>query len=260
VRPTNDNVKAIVAHLKEPKFKEYHIFFTNIVTQDILRRLADADHLQVVKQVQEFYADFYAVNSDLFTLNLQGSLSLSRPRSAYSVHETAALQRSTQGLLAALLSLKMKPYVRYQASSEAAHTVARELTGSIAGERDLFTFNRGQQGSPLLLVLDRRDDPVTPLLSQWTYQAMVHELLPGGIKNNTVDMRHAKGVSKDLECVGVRRGAARVRRSVVRVRRSAARCGCWASWRQVAAWRTDSPRCNRVGECNLVRLGDPRKL
>jgi hypothetical protein len=224
VRPTNDNVKAIVAHLKEPKFKEYHIFFTNIVTQDILRRLADADHLQVVKQVQEFYADFYAVNSDLFTLNLQGSLSLSRPRSAYSVHETAALQRSTQGLLAALLSLKMKPYVRYQASSEAAHTVARELTGSIAGERDLFTFNRGQQGSPLLLVLDRRDDPVTPLLSQWTYQAMVHELLPGGIKNNTVDMRHAKGVSKDLECVGVRRGAARVRRSVVRVRRSAARC------------------------------------
>jgi vacuolar protein sorting-associated protein 45 len=200
LRPVPENIRALLAHLKEPKFKEYHIFFTNIVTQDLLRKLADADHLQVVKQVQEYYADFYAVNPELFSLNLSGSLSLSRPRSAYSVHETAALSRSMQGLLAALLSLKMKPYVRFQASSEAAQVVAREITGSIAGERDLFTFQR-QAGAPLLLVLDRRDDPVTPLLSQWTYQAMVHELLPGGIKNNTVDMRHAKGVSKDLECV-----------------------------------------------------------
>lgn len=199
LRPVPENIRMLLAHLKEPVFKEYHIFFTNIVTQDLLRKLADADHLQVVRQVQEFYADFYALNADLFSLNLQGSLSLSRPRSTYSVHETSALQRSVQGLLSVLLSLKMKPYVRFQASSEAAQSVAREITGSIAGERDLFTFNRGQAGAPLLLVLDRRDDPVTPLLSQWTYQAMVHELLPGGIRNNTVDMRHVKGVSKDLE-------------------------------------------------------------
>ena len=27
----------------------------------------------------------------------------------------------------------------------------------------------------LLKVLDRSDDPLTPLLNQWTYQAMVHE-------------------------------------------------------------------------------------
>lgn len=28
---------------------------------------------------------------------------------------------------------------------------------------------------PLLLIIDRRSDPVTPLLTQWTYQAMLHE-------------------------------------------------------------------------------------
>jgi len=31
------------------------------------------------------------------------------------------------------------------------------------------------------------DDPVTPLLQQWTYQAMIHELL--GIHNNRVDLK-----------------------------------------------------------------------
>ena len=39
-------------------------------------------------------------------------------------------------------------------------------------ESGLFDFRRTEV-SPLLLVLDRRDDPVTPLLNQWTYQVNV---------------------------------------------------------------------------------------
>lgn len=53
-------------------------------------------------------------------------------------------------------------------------------------EAPLFDFRRAE-GPMLLLVLDRADDPVTPLLLQWTYQAMVHELLT--ITNNRVDLR-----------------------------------------------------------------------
>ena len=48
-------------------------------------------------------------------------------------------------------------------------------------------------------MLDRREDPLSPLLTKWTYQAMIHETLPGGIKNNVVDMKQVKGVSKDME-------------------------------------------------------------
>ena len=199
VRPTAENIKSIIVHLKKPCFREYHIFFTNIVTQDMLRSIADADHQLVVKQVQEFYVDFYAINPDLFSLNLGGSLSLSRPRSTYTQRETAAFMRTTQGLLAALLALKVKPYVRYHAASEGAAALAREITGTMSGERDLFTFQRGAAAPPLLLVLDRRDDPLTPLLTQWTYQAMVHELMPGGIKANTVDLSKVHGISDDLK-------------------------------------------------------------
>lgn len=39
-------------------------------------------------------------------------------------------------------------------------------------ESGLFDFRRSEV-SPLLLILDRRDDPVTPLLNQWTYQVIV---------------------------------------------------------------------------------------
>lgn len=198
LRPTPDNVRALVGHLREPRFLEYHLFFTNVVPQDLMRKVADADHLGVVKSVQEAYADFYAVNPDAFSLNLGGTLALSRPKAGYSGPEEALLKRSAASLLAVLLAFKLKPYVRYCAASDACAALAREVTGAIGGERELFTFQR-TGGVPLLLILDRREDAVTPLLTQWTYQAMVHEVLPGGIRNNRVDLSHVKGVAKDLE-------------------------------------------------------------
>ena len=48
------------------------------------------------------------------------------------------------------------------------------------------------EAAPLVLLLDRRDDPVTPLLLQWTFQAMVAELL--GMDTNRVDLKDAPGV------------------------------------------------------------------
>ena len=62
-------------------------------------------------------------------------------------------------------------------------------------EHSLFSFN--SDIAPVLLILDRRDDPVTPLLNQWSYQAMVHEIL--GIKNHRVDLSQAPGISKELQ-------------------------------------------------------------
>lgn len=63
-------------------------------------------------------------------------------------------------------------------------------------EESLFDF-RGSQVAPLLLILDRRSDPVTPLLTQWTYQAMVHELL--GIHNGRVNLSMVPDIRPELK-------------------------------------------------------------
>lgn len=62
-------------------------------------------------------------------------------------------------------------------------------------ESQLFDF-RLTQVPPLLLILDRRNDPVTPMLSPWTYQAMVHELL--GVRNGRVDMTRVPDIRPEL--------------------------------------------------------------
>lgn len=43
------------------------------------------------------------------------------------------------------------------------------------------------------LVVDRKEDPLTPLLCHWTYQAMIHQYAPNGIVNNLVNLRGQPG-------------------------------------------------------------------
>lgn len=63
-------------------------------------------------------------------------------------------------------------------------------------EEQLFDF-RKPDTPPILLIVDRRDDPVTPLLTQWTYQAMVHELM--GIKNGRVDLGDVPDIKNEMK-------------------------------------------------------------
>jgi len=91
-----------------------------------------------------------------------------------------------------LLSLKTgRPCIRFQQTSNVAKRVADSLHERINSENKRTVGGAGifggGQGGCLVLVVDRRLDPVTPLLSQWTYQAMVHELF--GIRHNRVDAR-----------------------------------------------------------------------
>ena len=73
--------------------------------------------------------------------------------------------------------------------------LATEVRYQLTQEEQLFNF-RKTDTPPILLILDRRDDPITPLLTQWTYQAMVHELM--GIHNGRVDLRDVPEIRPEL--------------------------------------------------------------
>lgn len=181
LRPTLENINLLKKELRKPKYGEYYIFFTNVIDQKFLEQLATADEHEVVHEVQEIFGDYYAINSDCWSLNLPHTSSISPKSKGWP--ETLA--RTTQGLLACLLSLKIRPAVRVQKSSDLAQSLGNELLKQIKDNHELFNF-RSSDVSPLLLIIDRKDDPVTPLLTQWTYQAMVHGML--GIENNLVDL------------------------------------------------------------------------
>lgn len=181
--------------------------------------------------MQEFYADFVALDPYHFTLNMAANHMYMLP----AVVDPSGLQhfcdRVVEGISAVFLALKRRPIIRYSRTSDVAKRIAHEASvrtqfflsffplnfncscfvinsiikfiafpllrvEGIVGfgylilekekvehvflssilqklmyqqESGLFDFRRTEV-SPLLLIIDRRDDPVTALLNQWTYQ------------------------------------------------------------------------------------------
>ncbi|KAG5563249.1 hypothetical protein RHGRI_005862 [Rhododendron griersonianum] len=197
LRPTSENIQQMRRQLASPRFGEYHLFFSNMLKDTQLHILADSDEHEAVQQVQEFYADFVAIDPFHFTLNIPANHMYMLP----AVVDPSGLQqfcdRVIDGIAAIFLALKRRPVIRYQRTSDIAKRVAQEAAKLMyQQESGLFDFRRTEI-SPLLLIIDRRDDPVTPLLNQWTYQAMVHELI--GIQDNKVDLRNIGKISKDQQ-------------------------------------------------------------
>ncbi|KAF9765747.1 hypothetical protein IL306_001902 [Fusarium sp. DS 682] len=193
VRPSPESIQLLIDELREPKYGEYHLYFTNVVKKSSLERLAEADDHEVVKLVQEHFADYTVINPDLFSFGF----TLPQQRIWAGSPDTwnpDSLQRCSEGLIAVLLSLKKKPLIRYQKTSPLAKKLASEVRYLMTQEDSLFDF-RKVDTPPILLVLDRREDPVTPLLTQWTYQAMVHHLL--GIQNGRVDLSDVPDISPE---------------------------------------------------------------
>nr|CAG4645430.1 EOG090X03QA [Lynceus sp. MCZ IZ 141354] len=187
LRPTKENVEALVAELKNPRFGIYYVFFSGIISKASIKILAESDEEEVVREVQEYYADYYAVGSHVFSINLE------KPIQGME-WEPQSLQRATQGVLSVFLSLKKSPLICYHGASKLARKLAENVKDVMTKESSLFDFRKSDP--PLLLILDRRSDPITPLLNQWNYQAMVHELLT--IKNNRVSLAGVVNAPKDL--------------------------------------------------------------
>jgi vacuolar protein sorting-associated protein 45 len=195
-RPTEVNIGLLVRELARPRFAEYHIFLSGILTSALLRLLAESDAMERVRQVQEFYGDFLAMNEDLLTLQCRHTLAMTMAAgTSWAANHVHLYDRNLQGLQSMLLALKRQPSaIRFARHSPSAEQLAKDIHDNIASDQ-IFHFHK--RSNLLLLILDRRDDPITPLLSQWTYQAMVHEML--GLNNHRVILKGAPNVTKDLE-------------------------------------------------------------
>ncbi|GAB64937.1 vacuolar protein sorting-associated protein 45 [Plasmodium cynomolgi strain B] len=90
-----------------------------------------------------------------------------------------------------VFSAVLDSYERYNGEVERQIKMASQQ-----GEHSNYQFNSiignqpvnmGTEGNCCyMIILDRREDPITPLLTQWTYQAMLHELI--GIENNKINL------------------------------------------------------------------------
>src|SRR5271170_4404104 len=127
VRPTASTIQLLVNELRDPKYGEYSIYFSNIIKKSSLERMAEADDHEIVKSVQEFYADYLAISKDLFCLSYGkdvGNTIYGTERDSWNAD---IFEKVTEGVMAVLLSLKKKPLIRYERNSAMAKKLGTEI-------------------------------------------------------------------------------------------------------------------------------------
>ncbi|CAB4067057.1 VPS45 [Lepeophtheirus salmonis] len=146
IRNVNENIEALIYELSNNSYNSYHLFFTNRIDSMTIKRLAEADMNEV--GVTKFN------------------------------YKSADIKRFSEGLSAATKLLRMtSSSILYQSTSLETDRIAHSLSSSLES-------SNGFSDEGVILILDRRFDPITPLVFNWTYFNLIHELL--GFNNNKV--------------------------------------------------------------------------
>ncbi|QLG73462.1 hypothetical protein HG535_0E05460 [Zygotorulaspora mrakii] len=197
VKPTEETIQSLLRELQNPKYGDYQIFFNNSVTKSQLERLAESDDLEVVSKIEEVFQDYHILNEDFFSLDMPAENLFTRQ----GIWDEVGLAECTKCVKSLLLSLKIKPEIRYESDSKLCQKLAKELVYEIdQNEKVLFDFPL-MDSPPLLVLLDRKSDPLTPLLQPWTYQSMLNEYI--GVKRNLVDLSNIPGIDENLKKVSL---------------------------------------------------------
>ncbi|KAJ2447910.1 syntaxin binding protein 1, partial [Coemansia sp. RSA 2424] len=171
------------------KYARAHLFFTGALPDHLFSQLSASVAAPYIKGIAELYIEYNPIESRVF-------LTTPSEQPFYTLYSPNApelrdrdLEASADRLLSVVASLGVHPYVRYyrppgSATSPAEGMASRlqsKLDDYYAHERRKAENYRQRRAADLqmstVIVLDRSVDILAPLVHEFTYQAMVHDLI-----------------------------------------------------------------------------------
>ena len=179
IRPTIQNLEYLKNILKSTNFKEINLFFTNQLTDDYLKKLAESDINLQVKNVQEIYLDYYIINSNVFHLNLESCICNLDMTSMekWTQYDTQMYERIYQGLISACLSNRMKPLIKSVKGSFLCQKLGKKLATFFDDNYDFIRKECGQHFNGILLLYDRKEDPISKIILLHSTNCKINSLL-----------------------------------------------------------------------------------
>ncbi|KAK6332398.1 vacuolar sorting protein VPS33/slp1 [Orbilia brochopaga] len=208
--PKNHILECLLSEFKRPKprYLKGHLVWTSSPSEHIRHRLSRQTQTSGhwIQSERILPINFYPIESNIFTFRDPKSFyPLYNPKcDGLAQYEFVELAKKIVGICVALEEF---PVVRYFLSPHLTHR-ARKLPQMVAMavQRELEMYQHhmhemGQVWPPVdtgrprgtLFIVDRSLDPVAPLLHEFTYQAMAHDLLP--IKNDNGKLTYAPASS-----------------------------------------------------------------
>ncbi|KAH9626957.1 hypothetical protein KSS87_005726, partial [Heliosperma pusillum] len=189
IQPTKENIVMFLSDMsgREPLYKKAFVFFSGPVQKELVNHIkSDMSVVPRIGALREMNLEFFPVESQVFVTDhgmaleeLYGETS-QNARKFDACMNTMALRIAT-----VFASLKELPYVRYKTAKDPDTAAPHELVPSKLASAvwDYLTKykstipNFPQKESCELLILDRSVDQIAPVIHEWTYDAMCHDLL-----------------------------------------------------------------------------------
>lgn len=169
IKPCLESVNFICQELRNPHFGEYRLYLNNCISKNQLESIAEADQYEAIDKVMEIFEDYLIVNDNLYVVDTTFQTELVNP-----------VLLESEKLVSLLLALKKTPIIKFESNSIDLKRLSSELLYQINSNSNNNLFddlNRNSDTPPLIVLLDRKNDPITPLVTPWTYQSMIHEFM-----------------------------------------------------------------------------------
>ncbi|XWS45933.1 hypothetical protein CRYUN_Cryun14cG0021900 [Craigia yunnanensis] len=190
IQPSKENMVMFLSDMsgREPLYKKAFVFFSSPVPKEFVNHIkSDTSVLPRIGALREMNLEYFPIDSQGFITDHETALEeLFSEDAEKSRKFEVCLNTMATRIATVFASLKELPFVRYRAvkTQDASTATTRDLIPSKLAEavwNCLLKYksipNFPQTETCELLILNRSVDQIAPVIHEWTYDAMCHDLL-----------------------------------------------------------------------------------
>ncbi|KAJ8555659.1 hypothetical protein K7X08_013155 [Anisodus acutangulus] len=191
IQPTKENVVMFLSDMagKSPLYRKAFIFFSSPIAKELVNYIKrDSSVLSRIGALREMNLEFFAIDSQGFITDNERVLEELYGDEEGSRNGDLCLNVMSNRIATVFASLREFPLVRYRSAKSldpTTMTTFRDLipTKLAAGVWNSLTKYKStlphfpQTETCELLIVDRSVDQIAPIIHEWTYDAMCHDML-----------------------------------------------------------------------------------
>ncbi|EYU30559.1 hypothetical protein MIMGU_mgv1a002638mg [Erythranthe guttata] len=191
IQPSKENVVLFLSDMsgREPLYRKAYVYFSAPISKDLIARIKrDTSVLPRIGALREMNLEYVTIDNQGFITDHERALEeLFGDDAENSRKSDACLNVMATRIATVFASLKEFPFVRYRAVNLDGDTMTtvRDLVPTklaAAVWNCITTYKSSVPNFPQtetceLLIVDRSVDQIAPIIHEWTYDAMCHDLL-----------------------------------------------------------------------------------